>query len=166
MGCNEEFKQLVNILEQELDMSVQLKNLFEEKKEILKHSKTDELGIIDNKIIAQSNLISELEKSRKKISNILLGQDGCMSDYVKFSEENEPAYTDKLKDLNVKICNNSEQLVLLNHQNVELMNHGIIMTNKMLETIVNAFVPQGSNYNESGKTDSHDLDMWTVNEEI
>jgi len=36
-----------------------------------------------------------------------------------------------------------------------------------LETIVNAFAPQGSIYNGAGKTtDTHDLDMWTINEEI
>ena len=41
----------------------------------------------------------------------------------------------------VKICNIIEELVLLNNQNVELIKHGITITNKMLETIVNAFAP-------------------------
>ena len=37
----------------------------------------------------------------------------------------------------------------------------------MLETIIHAFAPQGSNYNGAGKTtETQDLDMWTVNEEV
>jgi hypothetical protein len=50
---------------------------------------------------------------------------------------------------------------------VELIKHGIVITDKMLETVVNAFAPQGSIYNGAGKTtDTHDLDMWTINEQI
>ena len=36
----------------------------------------------------------------------------------------------------------------------------------MLETIIDAFAPQGSNYNGAGKSDTHDMNMWTISEEI
>ena len=59
------------------------------------------------------------------------------------------------------------EISLLHQQNVELIQHGITITNKMLENIVNAFAPQGSIYNGAGKTtDTHELDMWTINEQI
>lgn len=166
MKNKQEFTDLVVVIGKELEASIALKELFQAKKEILKKSKSEELVLIDDKIISQSDLIFRLEKERKKIANILINKDGGMSDYITFAEENCPNCVKRLQELKVKICNNSKELVLLNQQNMELMKHGIVMTNKMLETIVDAFAPQGSNYNESGKTDTHDLNMWTVNEEI
>ena len=71
-----------------------------------------------------------------------------------------------LKEKKVKICKLISELALLNNQNVELLKHGIIISNKMLETVINAFAPQGCFYNGAGKTDTHDVDMWTINEEI
>ena len=97
----------------------------------------------------------------------LLGKDGSMSDFIEFAEANLPDQKEALLLRKVKICNNIDQLVLLNNQNVELIKHGIIITDKMLGTIINAFAPQGSIYNGAGKTtDTRDLDMWTINEEI
>ena len=163
----ENFKKLINILDKELDAYSKLKILFEEKKELLKKAKSDDLGVLDNKILAMNNSIVKLNNARKNISMELLGKDGAMSDFIKLSEEKEPEYTEGLMLRKVKICNILDDLVLLNNQNVELIKHGIIITNKMLETIVNAFAPQGSIYNGAGKTkDTQDLDMWTINEQI
>ena len=123
--------------------------------------------VLDNKIIAQNDSIVKLNNMRKNLSMELLGKDGCMSDFISFAEANQPDLKEALMLRKVKICNNIERLALLNNQNVELIKHGIIITDKMLETIVNAFAPQGSIYNGAGKTtDKQDLDMWTVNEEV
>ena len=90
-----------------------------------------------------------------------------MSDFIEFAEVNQPDVKEALLLRKVKICNIFEGLALLNNQNMELIKHGIVITNKMLETIVNAFAPQGSIYNGAGKTtDTHELDMWTINEQI
>ena len=72
----------------------------------------------------------------------------------------------KYLDLGISICKLISELTLLNNQNVELLKHGIIISNKMLDTVINAFAPQGCFYNGAGKTDTHDIDMWTINEEI
>ena len=97
----------------------------------------------------------------------LLGKDGCMSDFIELADQNQPDLKEPLMLRKVKICNILDELVLLNNQNVELIKHGIVITNKMLETVVNAFAPQGSIYNGAGKTtDTQDLDMWTINEQI
>ena len=163
----EKFKKLIAILDQEIEAYSKLKDLFEEKRELLKKAKSDDLGVIDNKILAQNNSIVKLNNARKNISMELLGKDGCMSDFIEFAEVNQPDQKEALLLRKVKICNNIEQLSLLNNQNMELIKHGMIITNKMLETIVDAFAPQGSIYNGAGKTtDTHDLDMWTINEQI
>ena len=160
-------KNLITILDKEIEAYTKLKDLFEEKKELLKKAKSDDLGVIDNKILAQNETIVKLNNARKNVSIELLNKDGSMSEFIDFADANLPEQKEALMLRKVKICNILDQLVLLNNQNVELIKHGIIITNKMLETIVNAFAPQGSIYNGAGKTtDTCNLDMWTINEQI
>ena len=163
----EKFQKLINILDKEIEAYERLKDLFEEKKELLKKAKSDDLGVIDNKILAQNESIVKLNTARKNLSMELLNKDGSMSDFIEFAEVNQPDQKEALLLRKVKICNNIEQLVLLNNQNMELIKHGMVITDKMLETIINAFAPQGSIYNGAGKTtDTRELDMWTINEQI
>lgn len=161
-----EFKKLIKAIDEEIAAYEELKVLFEEKKEILKKSKTGDLGEVDNRIVAQTNLINKLNAARQKMSLEHFNKDCTMSDYIELIGASDESRKEALMLRKVKICNIFDELALLNNQNVELLKHGIIITNKMLETIVDAFAPQGSNYNGAGKTDTHDLDMWTVNEEI
>ena len=162
----QEILKLVSMIDKEISAYETLKVLFEEKKELLKKSKSGDLNEVDNKIIAQNNAIVKLNDARKNYSIEHIGKECSMSDYIEFVGDSDEELKEMLMLRKVKICNIFDELVLLNNQNMELLNHGIIMTNKMLETIVDAFAPQGSNYNGAGKTDAHDLDMWTVNEEI
>ncbi len=163
----QQFQNLIMILDDELEAYTKLRELFTEKKEVLKKSKSDELGVIDNKILALNDTIVKLNEKRKTLSMELLNKDGSMSDFIEFAEVNQPEQKEALMLRKVKICNIFEELALLNNQNVELIKHGIVITNKMLETIVNAFAPQGSIYNGAGKTtDTRELNMWTINEEI
>ena len=160
------FKNLIEILDKIITAYSKLKILFEEKKETLKKSKPDDLGVLDNKILALNNEISKLNESRKELAIKMFGKDTNMSGFIEFATNEAPEYVNALEERKVKICNIIPELTLLNNQNVELLKHGIIISNKMLETIINAFAPQGCNYNGAGKTDTHDVDMWTINEEI
>ena len=161
------FKKLITLIDKEIEAYSKLRDLFEEKRDLLKQAKADDLGVLDNKILALNDSIVKLNNARKNASVELIGKDGCMSDFISFAEVNLPEQKEALLLRKDKICNIFEQLALLNNQNVELIKHGITISNKMLETIVNAFAPQGSIYNGAGKTtDTHDLDMWTINEEI
>ena len=163
----DKFRKLIVLLDKEIEAYSKLKELFEEKRDLLKKAKSDDLGCVDNKILALNDSIVKLNEQRKMASIDLLGKDASMSDFISFAEEHQPDQKEALLLRKVKICNNFEQIALLNNQNVELIKHGMIITNKMLESIIDAFAPQGSNYNGSGKTtDTHDLNMWTINEEV
>ena len=158
---------LVEILDKEIKAYSNLKELFEEKKESLIHAKADDLGALDNNILSLNDKIKRLNNSRRKIALEIVGdEEANMSTLIAFAEEGFPDFAEKLKERKVKICKLFSELALLNNQNVELLKHGIIISNKMLETFINAFAPQGSFYNGAGKTDTHDIDMWTINEEI
>ena len=163
----EQLRKLITAIDKEIEAYSELRELFEEKKELLKKAKSDDLGVVDNKILATNGSIVKLNESRKSLSMELIGKDGTMSDFIGFASVNQPEFKEALEERKVKICNISDELVLLNNQNVELIKHGIVITDKMLETVVNAFAPQGSIYNGAGKTtDTHDLNMWTINEQI
>ena len=124
------------------------------------------MGVLDNKIIALNNAITKLNAARQTIAIEITGGDANMSRLIEAAQEFAPEYSDALTERKVKICNIIPEITLLNNQNVELLKHGIIISNKMLESIIDAFAPQGCNYNGAGKSDSHEYDMWTVNEEI
>lgn len=160
------FQNLIEILDKEIKAYSRLKELFIEKKEALKQSKPDDLGVLDNQILALNNKIIKLNNSRKDIAEELIDREANMSQFIELAEREAPEYIEALEERKVKICNIIPELTLLNNQNVELLKHGIIISNKMLETIINAFAPQGCFYNGAGKTDTHDINMWTINEEI
>ena len=161
-----QFKNLIDVLDKIIVAYSKLKDLFEEKKETLKKSKPDDLGVLDNKILALNNEITKLNEERKNLAVEMLGKDTNMSGFIELATNEAPEYVNALEERKVKICKIIPELVLLNQQNVELLKHGIIISNKMLETIIDAFAPQGCNYNGAGKTDTHEYDMWTINEEV
>ena len=160
------FQNLIEILDKEFKAYSELKELFAEKRELLKKSKSDDLGVLDNKIIALNNKITRVNKQREKLAVEMTGKNCNMSEFINFAQENAPEYAEQLEERKVKICKLIPEITLLNNQNVELLKHGIIITNKMLDTIIDAFAPQGSYYNGAGKPDTHDIDMWTISEEI
>ena len=160
------FQNLIEILEKEYNEYTELKELFAEKREILKKSRSDDLGVLDNKILALNNTITALNQDRQKLSEELTGKNSNMSELIAFAQEKAPEFVQQLEYRKVKICKLIPEITLLNNQNVELLKHGIIITNKMLDTIIDAFAPQGSYYNGAGKPDTHDVDMWTISKEI
>ena len=157
---------IIEILDKEIKAYTELKELFEEKREILKKSRSDDLGVLDNKILALNNKITKFNKQREALAVEITGKNCNMSEFIEFAEQNAPEIVKQLEDRKVKICKLIPELTLLNNQNVELLKHGIIITNKMLDTVIDAFAPQGSYYNGAGKADTHDIDMWTISKEI
>ena len=72
----EKFQKLLSTLDKEIEAYEKLKELFKEKKELLIKAKSDDLGVLDNKIIAANDEIVKLNKVRQKASIDLIGKDG------------------------------------------------------------------------------------------
>lgn len=108
----------------------------------------------------------KLNNSRKELAVQINGEDTNMSGFIAVAEKEAPEYVDALSERKVKICKLIPELMLLNNQNVELLKHGIIISNKMLETIIDALLLKDVIINGAGKTDSQEYDLWTINEEI
>ena len=90
------FKKLIDLLDKEYEAYSKLKDLFEEKKELLKKAKSDDLGVVDNKILALNDSIVKLNNARKNASIELIGKDGCMSDFISFAEVHAPEQKEAL----------------------------------------------------------------------
>ena len=69
------FQNLIDILDEEINAYSKMKEYFSEKKEILKKAKPDDLGVLDNKIIALNNQIVKLNNSRKELAVQINGED-------------------------------------------------------------------------------------------
>ena len=84
---------LIEVLDKEYKAYLELKDLFSEKRELLKKAKSDDLGVLDNKIIAINNKIKGLNNLRKDLSIEITGKDSNMSEFIAFAQENFPDYT-------------------------------------------------------------------------
>ena len=82
---------------------------------------------------------------REKISQEMRGKNGNMSDFIAHAENIAPDYVELLKERKVKICNIIPEITLLNNQNVELLKHGIIISNKMSHTSITRLTSYESN---------------------
>ena len=99
------FKKLIDLLDKEYEAYSKLKDLFEEKRDLLKKAKSDDLGVLDNKILALNDSIVKLSDARKKASVALMGKDGCMSDFISFAEVHQPELKEALLLRKVNFCN-------------------------------------------------------------
>ena len=86
------FLSLIEILEKELKSYTELKTLFEEKREILKKSRSDDLGVLDNKILALNNKIVKLNKERENLAVQMAGKNCNMSEFIELAEQNSPEF--------------------------------------------------------------------------
>ena len=81
------FQNLLDTLDKEIQAYSKLKEFFEEKKEVLKNSKPDDLGVLDNQILALNNQIMTLNDSRKNIAEQLLDREANMSQFIELAEQ-------------------------------------------------------------------------------
>ena len=63
-----QFQKLTEILDREYREYCELKDLFAEKRELLKKSRSDDLGVLDNKIIALNTKITGANKERENLA--------------------------------------------------------------------------------------------------
>ena len=99
-----DFLNLIEILDKEYRAYTELKELFAEKREILKKSRSDDLGVLDNKILALNNKITEFNKERENLAVQMTGKNCNMSEFIKFAEQNAPEFVKQLEERKVKIC--------------------------------------------------------------
>ena len=146
----EALRKIDNLIKEELNEYNSLSGLYDEKKQVLIKSKTDNLIDIDNKIKEKVLSIKNIETKRKNIDNELGLSNACMSDYIELAnknslniEKNLLSKKSELIQMNFKIAN-KEKI------NTELIKQGMAVVSKLINIIVNGAGISGQ-YNNSGK---------------
>ena len=95
---NTQFQKLNEILDNEIKAYTMLKVLFEEKRDSLKSSKPDDLGVLDNKILALNNQITKLNNLRMDIAAELGNPNANMSWFIENAIEQALEYVEALQE--------------------------------------------------------------------
>jgi len=126
-------------------------DLYEEKKDALIKSDTDELMLVDEKIIENYNTMVDLNNERVRIVQQTGAEEMNISEIIEKAEMENSPLVSKFNGYKVKISEVSKRISLLEQTNVELIKHGLEMSNKTLNIIISACAPQAGGYDKHGK---------------
>ena len=154
---NEQFYETVSqMLDNTISVYEELLELYKEKKKVLLTPKNNELlRIVDEKILAQVNTVKKVNAKREEFCTLIeLAQKEC------------PQFEKKLSEQKVKINEVAEEMALVEKTNVELIKHGLVMSDKLLDIIISAATPQTDNYDMHGKNvDTSELSISSIVED-
>ena len=133
-------------------------DLYEEKKQNLVKLNPEALKLTDNLILETNDLLVDLNNERLRILQQLGVEEMNVSEIIEEAEKIGSPKVDFFKDFKVKINEVSKKITLLEQTNVELIEHGLTMSNKVLDIIIQACTPQSTGYDWHGKN-SQSLSM-------
>lgn len=146
------YRDISNMIEDAISAYEELLELYKEKKQALMTRNTDKLSVVDNNIISQVEIINKINNIR---DNYCRNNDVAVpikiTELLEMTAQENPDFHEVYEQQKVKIREVADEIALLSKTNVELLKHGLIMSDKMLDIIVSAAVPQTTNYNKQGK---------------
>lgn len=159
-----EFK---NTVDEEIKSYEAMEELYKLKQAILVQGKSDALWDVDAKILDRMKTIKNLNEKRKEIAKYLGSDNLTMSEIIAKAHASNNAIAQKLETQQTTLKMLANSISLYEKTNMELIKHGLIMTGKTLNILVNALLPQSNHYNKNGKTTQNDkLQISSVVEEV
>jgi len=160
-------RKILNHLESELVCYQELSQLYDEQKDILIKNKHEELQELDNKFTALYNKINKFNYIRQQLFNELKQGTQKLSDVIEIAKKEESPNVEKLENYKALFKSLKKDLDHKRFINMELLKNGLTITDKKLGIIIEAVTPQGSIYNQKGKSkDLKDLSVSTIIEEV
>ncbi len=158
---------ILNHLELELTCYQEICRIYDEQKEALVKNKYEELDGIDKQITSAYNRVMSLNKKRQELFNQLKPGITKLSEVIDIARKEESPNTDKLNDYRETFKKMAQDIEKKQYINFELLKTGLNISDKKLNLIIEAFAPQGSIYNEKGKSKDHkDIAVSTIIEEV
>lgn len=156
------FKNLINIIDNEIKLYTEMRNLYTDKKAALVKNDLDKLSIVDAKIIENYESTKKVDALRLDAIKIL-GEDApSMSRLIEIAEERCPKCVAKLKEQQAQLEILSSAISVLNLTTMKLIEHGMVLADKRLSIIVDACAPKGTSYTDKGAERSQDMEMSTI----
>lgn len=162
----EQISTLENIINKEIDGYKDIEKLYMDKKEILIHGKSDELLAIDEKIMnAYKGLNNSLE-ARKVIMKSLEMPTFSMTDLINKIKSADEEAAKNFENKKAEANTLAQRIFELDRVNLELIKHGMHVTNKTLEIIIKGLKPITNEYNQKGQNITKEqLEMSSIIEE-
>lgn len=138
---------LVKLMDKEIALYKILHQLYSEKKDSLMENNISSLKQIDNKILEISKLIKILQTKRLEVSG---GDYFSLSSLILYAQSNAPEYISKLESQKLCIKQLIKNISDINRTNHELIQHGLLISEKTLNLFIRMFVSNKCNYSSSG----------------
>ncbi len=157
---------ILNHLELELACYQELCQIYDEQKEALVKNKYEELEGIDKRITTVYNRVNGLNEKRQELFNQLKHGITKLSEVIEAAKQEGSPHVEKLSTYRETFKKLAVDIEKKQYINFELLKTGLNISDKKLNLIIEAFAPQGSIYNEKGKSRDHkDLAVSTIIEE-
>lgn len=162
----EQIRTLENLIDREIDGYKNIEKLYIDKKEILIHGKGTDLYDVDSKIVNTYKNLNDLSEKRKNITKDLNIPTFSMTDLINNIREQDLQTAEKLEQKRLAVKELAQNIFQLERTNLELVKHGIHMTNKSIEIILSGASPITKEYNQKGQNISKEqLEMSSIIEE-
>ena len=150
MEVNESFFVTIsNMINEAITGYGDLLELYKEKKQALIKADKDMLTFIDEKIMEHVKVLQNINKSREIFCKKYDLNSVKLSALIDMSIQNYPEMQEKFEAQKIKINELANEIALVNNTNVELIEHSLKMSDKMLDIIVSA--TQTDNYDKHGR---------------
>lgn len=162
----EQIKTLENIIDKEIDGYKDIEKLYMDKKEILIHGKSEELMNVDEKIMnAYKGLNNSLE-ARRVVMKSMEMPTFSMTDLINKIKSADEEAAKNFEAKKTEANKLAQRIFELDRINLELIKHGMHVTNKTLEIIIRGLKPITNEYNQKGQNITKEqLEMSSIIEE-
>lgn len=163
---DEQFYKKINIMINEAIKGYdELLEMYNEKKQALLKPDKDMLAYTDEKIIAHVKTLKDINERRENYCKNNGIEIVKMTDLIELSKKECPELEESFEEQKVKLCKILDDIRDIERKNVELLKHNLIMSDKLLDIIISAAMPQTDNYNMHGKNSKGELSISSIVED-
>lgn len=150
MEKTEAFKNLINLIEDEIKLYESLKGLFEIKRQVLIQNDVEGLLEADDKILTKVEEIKSSVNLRQTLAKFIGKSNLNMSGMIELAKDIDSNEVERLEQLQLKINELTAEVARQERTIKELLHHGMNMVSKTLSLVTNAVSISGD-YTRSGK---------------
>ena len=159
-------EKLENIIDSEINGYEKIEKLYADKKELLIKGKANDLHTIDEKITDEYKNITSFAEQRKNMSETMNMPTFSMTDIINNIKKEDEKAALKFEEKKAKVNELAKRIFELERTNLELLKHGMHVTNKTLEIIIKGLQPITKEYNQKGENiTKNQLEMSSIIEE-
>lgn len=148
---NNIYQMLENNLNREITLYEELCLLYEEKRKILVSSSPEELEVVDTKVVNKSQEVKTAIEERLRIISEISKTTDCLSDIINECAKEDKAQAEALEQKRCRINKIVKKLQQQDKTNIELTKHGLKVSSKIMQIILNTAIAANAEYDKMGK---------------